>query len=44
MERSPFAQAGQPVPCKFCGGIVLITYRENRNNTLDSSNKGRGIN
>ena len=44
MEKSPFAQAGQPVPFKFCGVIVLITYRETRNNTIDSSNKGRGIN
>jgi hypothetical protein len=24
MERSPFAQEGKPVPCKYCGGVVII--------------------
>ena len=44
MINNKFAQAGMPVPCKFCGGIVVITYRETRDSTLDSSDKSRGIN
>lgn len=43
MERSPFAQAGLPVPCKYCGGIVIITYRETRDSSLDGSDNNRGI-
>lgn len=43
MYRSPFAQDGKPVPCKYCGGIVIITYRETRNDALDQSDSSRGI-
>lgn len=43
MEKSPFAQKGLPVPCRYCGGIVIITYREVRDNSLDNSDRGRGI-
>lgn len=43
MENSPFAQAGKPVPCKFCGGVVIITYRETRDSALDGSDNSRGI-
>ncbi len=43
MSRSSFAQAGAAVPCKFCGGIVIITYRETRNEALDGSDRERGI-
>jgi hypothetical protein len=43
MENNPFAHAGHPVPCKYCGGIVIITYRETRDNSLDSSDRERGI-
>lgn len=28
MVNNAFAQEGSPVPCKFCGGVVIITYRE----------------
>lgn len=43
MFRSPFAQDGKPVPCKYCGGVVIITYRETRNSALDQSDNSRGI-
>lgn len=43
MYRSPFAQEGKPVPCKYCGGVVIITYRETRDSALDGSDKSRGI-
>lgn len=43
MTNSPFAQAGQSVPCQYCGGVVIITYRETRNNSLDQSDKNRGV-
>ena len=43
MYNSPFAQEGKPVPCKYCGGVVIITYREVRNEALKDSDKGRGI-
>jgi hypothetical protein len=43
MMNSPFAQAGKPVPCKYCGGVVIIAYREIRNEALDGSDRSRGI-
>lgn len=43
MYKSPFAQEGKPVPCKYCGGVVIITYRETRDSALDGSDKSRGI-
>lgn len=43
MYRSPFAQEGKPVPCKYCGGVVIITYRELRDQAIKDSNRGRGI-
>lgn len=43
MYGSPFAQEGKPVPCKYCGGVVIITYREIRNEALKDSDGGRGI-
>lgn len=44
MMNNPFAQAGQSVPCKYCGGVVIIVYREIRDNSLDKSDDKRGIN
>jgi DNA-directed RNA polymerase subunit RPC12/RpoP len=43
MENSPFAQAGHNVPCRYCGGVVIITYRETRDRSLDQSDTNRGI-
>lgn len=43
MYRNPFAQSGKPVPCKYCGGVVIITYRETRDSALDQSDNSRGI-
>lgn len=43
MHNSPFAQQGLAVPCKYCGGVVVITYRETRDSSLNSSDKDRGI-
>lgn len=44
MYNNPFAQQGLVVPCKYCGGVVVITYREVRNRSLDESDRTRGIN
>lgn len=44
MYKNPFAQEGKPVPCKYCGGVVIISYREKRDSSLDSSDRERGIN
>jgi len=44
MYRNPFAQNGSSVPCKYCGGVVVITYREIRDDALDESDRNRGIN
>lgn len=44
MYNSPFAQEGKPPPCKYCGGVVIIVYRETRNSALDQSDRQRGIN
>jgi DNA-directed RNA polymerase subunit RPC12/RpoP len=43
MYASPFAQEGKPVPCKYCGGVVIITYRETRDSALKDSDGGRGL-
>lgn len=43
MMNSPFAQEGKPVPCKYCGGVVIITYRETRDEALEGSDKSRGV-
>lgn len=43
MYNSPFAQEGKVVPCKYCGGVVAIVYREERNSSLKDSKNKRGI-
>jgi hypothetical protein len=43
MEKSSFAHAGISVPCKYCGGVVIITYREIRDESLGGSDRERGI-
>jgi hypothetical protein len=43
MYNSKFAQAGAAPVCKYCGGVVIITYRETRGNSLDQSDRDRGI-
>ncbi len=44
MYNSPFAQEGKVVPCKYCGGVVVIVYREARDESLRDSDNNRGIN
>jgi DNA-directed RNA polymerase subunit RPC12/RpoP len=44
MYNNGFAQQGLAVPCKYCGGVVIITYRETRGQSLDGSDRTRGIN
>jgi hypothetical protein len=43
MFNSPFAQEGKAVPCKYCGGVVAIVYREERDSSLKDSKNKRGI-
>jgi hypothetical protein len=43
MENNPFAQEGKAVICKYCGGVVIITYRETRDDSLNGSDRERGI-
>jgi hypothetical protein len=43
MYSSPFSQQGNSPPCKYCGGVVVVTYRENKMKTLMQSKKSRGI-
>jgi DNA-directed RNA polymerase subunit RPC12/RpoP len=44
MYNSVFAQNGSAPVCRYCGGVVIITYRETRDNSLDQSDRDRGIN
>lgn len=44
MYNSPFAQEGKAVPCKYCGGIVIIVYREQRDSSIKGSDRERGLN
>lgn len=43
MYKNPFARDGLPVPCKYCGGVVIIVYREQRDSALNQSDRSRGI-
>lgn len=43
MYRSSFAQSGSAPVCRYCGGVVIITYRESRDQSLDQSDRDRGI-
>lgn len=43
MQKNAFAQQGLSVPCMYCGGVVIITYRERRDSSLDSSDRERGL-
>jgi methylmalonyl-CoA mutase cobalamin-binding subunit len=43
MYASPFAQAGVPPVCKYCGGVVVICYRQNKQKVLDDIKRQRGI-
>lgn len=44
MERSPFYQDGQSVPCKFCGGVTTIIREDLINDhTKDRMDQMRGI-
>jgi len=43
MENNPFAHQGASVPCKYCGGVVIIVYREQRDSSINGSNKERGL-
>lgn len=43
LYRSPFAQEGKPIPCKYCGGVVIITYRETRDQAINGSDRSRGL-
>ena len=44
MYQSKFAQSGSAHVCKYCGGVVIITYRESRDKSLGQSDRDRGIN
>lgn len=43
MENSPFAQNGTAPVCKYCKGVVIITYRETREQALDQIDRERGL-
>jgi len=43
MYNSLFAQAGVAPVCKYCNGVVIITYRETRDQALDQADRERGL-
>ena len=43
MYKSTFAQNGSAPVCRYCGGVVIITYRESRDQSLNQSDRDRGI-
>lgn len=43
MYKSAFAQQGVAPVCKYCGGVVVIVYRKNRDKSLDQLDRERGI-
>lgn len=34
---------GGKAPCKYCGGVIMIVNRQDRDNALKSSDQKRGI-
>jgi len=44
MENNIFAAEGVPADCKYCGGVVVVTYRELANEHMKDTLDGvRGI-
>ncbi len=43
MYKSAFAQQGLPPVCKYCGGVVIIVYRKDKDRALDQKDRERGI-
>lgn len=43
MYNSGFAQGGSAPVCKYCGGVVIIVYRESRDQSLDQADRERGV-
>lgn len=43
MDRNPFAQEGKPTPCQYCGGIVVVMYRKDKQDALNAMNQERNI-
>lgn len=43
MYRSIFAQNGIAPVCKYCGGVVVILYRSERNKIINQLDRERGL-
>lgn len=43
MNKNSFFQQGKPVPCQYCGGVVVLAKRGNRKQVLDQINRQRGL-
>lgn len=43
MYRSPFAQSGVAPVCKYCGGVVVIIYKSQKENTINQLDRERGL-
>lgn len=41
--KNSFAAAGLPVPCRFCGGVSILTTRAERDRSLEISDRKRGM-
>lgn len=40
LYRNPF---GDEAPCKYCGGVIVVTYRDRREQTLHQKDRERGL-
>jgi hypothetical protein len=43
MYKSSFAQNGSAPVCKYCGGVVIIVYKQDKDSALDKLDRERGI-
>lgn len=41
--RNPFFQQGGRIPCQYCGGLVIITRRDRRADSLKQVDRERGL-
>lgn len=43
MYKSIFAQQGIAPVCRYCGGVVVIVYKQLKDKSLDQLDRERGI-
>ena len=43
VENNPHYKAGNSVPCRYCGGVLIIVDRASRDLSLNQRDRERGL-